>query len=40
MGRSKCGSHLLMIIYKIQANHDAIGKDQTRFRKAQFREED
>ncbi len=25
MSRSKCGSHLLMIIYNIQANHDAMG---------------
>jgi hypothetical protein len=24
MGRSKCGSHLLMVIYKIQANHDGM----------------
>jgi hypothetical protein len=24
MGKSKCGSHLLVVIYKIQANHDAM----------------
>ena len=26
MGRSKCGSNLLMIVYNIQANHDAMGQ--------------